>query len=1043
MTFVNLFINLKLLSMKKLTAFFVFLVFVGLQLAQAQTQTISGTVTSADDGSPLPGVTVVVKGNTQYGTVTDFDGKYTLTVPADATVLEFSFVGMKTQEVSIDGRTQIDVQMQPDVFGLDEVVVSGVASGTPKKKLSVSVSTVGEKELKEAPASNPATALQGKVAGVTIVQPGGSPGTTPAIRLRGATNLRGSSAPLIIVDGVQLSGTLADINVDDIASMEVVKGAAASALYGSRAGNGVIVITTKRGKGLAKNQTLVTYRGEYGKSNLAHVMDVSTHHFYKLKPDWNTEHRFTKYANTLIYGELPGQDNPDSIGILLSGSRVIDDDHYMDNPFGVVHDHLSEFYTGGDYYTNYISVESNLDKTNFMISYENTHQAGIVFNVNGYKRENFRMNLDHRFSDKFTFNTSNLIISTHKDNGAMDFFSLMQLQPDMNLYAKNPDGSPYRLKVDQFGTTTNPLYPLANTDSWTKRFRILSSYKFAYNFTSWLKADVQYSFEKRDDNSSWYRPVGYLTLGSYNTGGTKGAMSKSWGESFYQTLQATLNFNKQFGDWTTKFKASYLFENNRWKGFRTGGNDFSVRNIPDFSAIDQDKIWNDSYMGETIAQNIFAIADFDYKAKYIGSILYRYDGASQFGADERWHSYYRVSGAYRITEDITIPGVNELKIRAAYGTSGNRPPWNAQYETYNLSGGNVSKNTLGNSKIKPSLIKEFEVGLNAEILKRLDFEFVYSNTDAEDQFWPVPLPASVGYKYQWQNMGTLSSEAYEATLGARIITTSKLNWTANLTFTHVKQWISKLDVPPFTMGARGNSTSPGTYRIEEGAVFGELFGQRFIRSLDDLPAGWDRNDFTINSDGYVIPIGTEGTRFEHVIIDQDDAGNAINQKIGDANPDFNMTLANTVSFYGFTVYFLLDWKQGGDIYNLTNQWMYRDMRSADQDVYGLPDYQKKAFDYYQSLYNVAAPSSHFVYDGTYVKIRELSVYYEINKSFLKFFKHMRIGVQGRNLYTFTNYPGFDPEIGSYEGAGDATIQAWDEFSYPNYRTFTGSIELKF
>jgi len=173
------FINLKFLSMKKLTAFFVILVFVGLQLAQAQTQTISGKVTAADDGSPLPGVTVVVKGNTQYGTVTDFDGKYTLSAPADATVLEFSFVGMKTQDVSIDGRSQIDVQMQPDVFGLDEVVVSGVASGTPKKKLSVSVSTVGEKELKEAPAANAATALQGKVAGVPLVQPGGAPGSTP------------------------------------------------------------------------------------------------------------------------------------------------------------------------------------------------------------------------------------------------------------------------------------------------------------------------------------------------------------------------------------------------------------------------------------------------------------------------------------------------------------------------------------------------------------------------------------------------------------------------------------------------------------------------------------------------------------------------------------------------------------------------------------------------------------------------------------------------------------------------------------------------
>ncbi|NOY36597.1 MAG: SusC/RagA family TonB-linked outer membrane protein [Chlorobi bacterium] len=1029
--------------MKKLTAFFAFLVFVGLQLTQAQTQTITGTVTGSDDGSALPGVTVVVKGNIQYGTVTDFDGKYTLNAPADATVLVFSFVGMKTQDVSIDGRSEIDVVLEPDVFGLDEVVVSGVASGTPKKKLSVSVATVSEKELKEVPATSAATALQGKVAGVTVVQATGTPGSAASIRLRGATQFRGSSAPLIIVDGVQLEGTLADINVDDIATMEVVKGAAASALYGSRAGNGVIVISTKRGKGLAKNETVVTYRGEYGKSDIAHLMDVSTHHFYKLKDDWASENRYTKYAGTVIYGDSANHTNTDSIGILLAGSRQIDDDHYMDNPFGVVHNHLKEFYTGGDFYTNYISVQSNLEKTNFMISYENSEQQGVVFDAGGYNRQNFRVNIDHRFSDKFSFNTSNLIISTKTDNSNLDFFSLMQLQPDMNLNAANPDGTPYRLKVDQFGTTTNPLYPIANTDDYTYRFRLLSSYKFAYNPTPYLKFDVQYSFEKQDINRNRYQHVGYLTLGSYESGGNKGYMRKWWSNEFAQTFMATANFNKQFGDITTKAKLSYLFEQDQWKGFNTWGYDFAVRNIPDFSAIDQDKVGNASNTGEWVAENIFGILDIDYKAKYIGSFLYRYDGASQFGAEQRWHPYFRVSGAYRITEDVTIPGFDELKIRAAYGTSGSRPPWDAQYETYNLSGGNVTKNTLGNNELKPSLIKEIEVGLNAEFLKKFDFEIVYSKTDAEDQFWPVPLPASAGYKTQWQNMGTLSSKSLEATLNARLVSTSSFNWSVNLNFDRIRQWVSKLDVPPFTMGARGNSTSPGTYRIEEGGVFGMLYGERFLRSLSDLPAGEDANDYTINSDGYVIPIGTEGTRFETIVSDKDADGKPVIQNIGDANPDFHVNFTNTITVKGFTLYVLLDWKQGGDIYNLTNQWMYRDMRSADQDVYGLPANQKKAYDYYQSLYNVAAPSSHFVYDGTYVKVREASIYYTIDKQFFNFFKHLRIGVQGRNLFTFTNYKGFDPEIGSTEGSGDATIQAWDEFRYPNFRTVTGSIEFKF
>ena len=299
-------------------------------------------------------------------------------------------------------------------------------------------------------------------------------------------------------------------------------------------------------------------------------------------------------------------------------------------------------------------------------------------------------------------------------------------------------------------------------------------------------------------------------------------------------------------------------------------------------------------------------------------------------------------------------------------------------------------------------------------------------------------------------MGTLSSDVFEATFGAKIINSQHFNWDLNVTFDRIRQTVTKLNVAPFTMGARGNSTSPGAYYIAEGFVFGTIFGERFLRSMDDMADQLQRTgseqtiaDYTINSDGYVIPAGTEGTSYEKIVVQTDDEGNALNQQIGDANPDFRFGFANTFTFYGFTLYALLDWKQGGDIYNLTNQWMFRDNIGAEMDMYGVPDYQKKTYDYYQSIYNVASPSSHFVEDGTYVKLRELSFYYSINKEFFNFFKSLRIGVIGRNLITWTNYSGYDPELGSSEGAGDSTVQAWDDFQYPNYRTFSGSIELKF
>lgn len=944
---------------------------------------------------------------------------------------------------------------------MEEVVVSGVASGTPRKKLSVTVARIDEKDLKEVPATSVAGALQGKIAGVKIVQGSGRPGSAASIRLRGATAIRGSQAPLIILDGVLLEGTLADINVDDIASMEVVKGAAASALYGSRAGNGVIVISTLRGKGLALNQTVVTIRNEFGEQRIAKKYPVATHHPYTLADDWATENRYTKYKGVVMYGDLPAHTNNDSIGVLVSGSRNLDPDHFMDNPYGVVYDQLADFYKPGTFSTNYVSVASNTEKTNFMASFENSKQQGVVFAADGYKRQNFRLNIDHQFTDKFKFSTSNLVIKSYSDQSDMDFFSLLHLLPDMNLHAKNPDGSDYRLRVDQFGTTENPLYALNNTDDYDERNRIISSYNLQYIPVPWLTLEGQYSFEKQNNYEGFYRAKGYITLGSYETGGTDGQMWKRSVQQLAQTVQLTANFNKQFGDFTTKAKFSYLYEDNHYERFRTGSRIFSVTGIPRFDVLDQSAAWNDSWEWDIRAENIFGILDVDYKSKYIGSFLYRYDGASQFGADERWNPYFRVSGAYRITEDVTIPGIDELKIRAAYGTSGNRPPWNAQYETFNIEGGSPVKIQLGNSKLKPSTIKEMEIATNIEFLKRFEAELIYSKTDAEDQFWPVPLAASQGYRWQWLNMGTLTSWSYEATLGASVFESKDFSWRANITWDKNYTKITKLDVAPFTMGATGNTGDPGSFLIEEGAIFGEVTGQKFIRSMDEMAsqiallsdageayADMTINDFTLNSDGYVIVNGTEGTILESITILKDEDGNAKAVVIGDANADFNLTFSNNINYKGFSLYLLLDWKKGGDIYNLTNQWNYRDLVAADQDMFGKPENEKKAFDYYQSIYNVAAHSSHFVEDGTYIKIREMSLYYSVNKELLGnltngFLKELRLGVIGRNLYTFTNYSGFDPEIGSDEGYGDVTLNAYDEFDYPNYRTISGSIQIKF
>lgn len=354
-----------------------------------------------------------------------------------------------------------------------------------------------------------------------------------------------------------------------------------------------------------------------------------------------------------------------------------------------------------------------------------------------------------------------------------------------------------------------------------------------------------------------------------------------------------------------------------------------------------------------------------------------------------------------------------------------------------------------------------EVAMNAEFLNMFSFELIYAMTDAEDQHWQVPLAAAQGFKTQWQNMGTLSTTSWEATLGAELVHSKNFDWNLNATFDRNRMVVSKLNVAPFTTGARGNADDPGSFYITEGSVFGTYSGERFLRSMTDMAEqiallgeageryeGISLEEYTLNSDGYVIPVGTEGTLNEVPVKQYKEDGTPATVTIGDANSDYNIAIANTIRIFDFTIYALFDLKKGGDIYNLTNQWMYRDNRAYDMDQYGKPANQKKAIDYYKALYNVNTYNNHFVEDGTYLKLRELAVYYSMNKSLLSkipnsFIESVRIGFIGRNLLTISNYKGFDPEVGSTEGNGDSTIQSWDEFNYPNFKTLSGTIEIKF
>lgn len=1035
---------------KLLSLLAVLLLLHGLVFAQA---ILKGNIVD-NDGNPIPDVSVTIKG-TQTGTTTDAQGHFTITI-ADRTtkpIIILSAIGFKETAVEIYKQISLTVVLQrTEGTLLSEVIVSGVAGATSKKKITVSITKISEDRLSVVPAQSMVSALSGKVAGIKSSSPSGQPGGGTDLQLRADNNLNNVSAkPLILIDGVILTGSLSDINADDVESMEVVKGAAASALYGSRAGNGVIAITTKRGSRLKLNTNQITIRNEVGFQKLAKQLPLATHHPYKLASDWEQyKGQYTKFDGVIYpQGYTGGGYNPG-----ISGNRAIDADHYVDNDYGVNNNQQDEFYKTGVSYTNFAAVSSRSEKTNIYTSFENSAQGGIVEFTGGYKRQNFRFNLDQQIAPWLKLSTSNLFISTvtnYPGSEGSAFFNIVLAEPDADLRAPNPDGQPFYLRMNQFnGLTTNPIYNVYKQERQDKNRRWIGNYAANLKLSSWANLDVSQSLEMINYRYTSYNPKDTWkatggTNATFQMSYTNGSLFKYSDESNTKNTQATLNLSQKFGQLDVKGKLSYLFENRYFESFSTGASQFVYNDIPRFANFTSIST-ADSYIEEEKAQNYFSILSLGWKDKLLFDGMFRYDGSSLFGPDARWNSYYRLSGAYRITQDVKIPGIDELKLRAAYGTAGIRPGFNWQYEVFSLANGVATPGQKGNRNLKPSKTAETEIGLNVDFLKKFNFEAVYAQSITKDQFINVPLIPFVndGYPTQWQNAGTVKSNTLELSLGANWFKSKTFNWSSNIVFSRIRQKITELPIAPYLYGGTDFGAQQMFY-VKAGENYGVMYGTDWVTSFDQmakqLPAGKTIENYEQNADGYIIDKGTQGTPNERAIRLLDKNGNTWYGKIGDGNSDFNMGISNTITYKGILLYFLIDIKSGGDIYNAKGQWISRDFRNEKMDMSNVPQTEKKTYDYYINFYNTNIINKYWVEDGSYIKLRELAVGYSIPQSSLSFLKNAFKGITakiiGRNLLTFTKYSGYDPEVGSVRLPYDGV------YKYPNFRNIAFSLSFDF
>ena len=412
--------------------------------------------------------------------------------------------------------------------------------------------------------------------------------------------------------------------------------------------------------------------------------------------------------------------------------------------------------------------------------------------------------------------------------------------------------------------------------------------------------------------------------------------------------------------------------------------------------------------------------------------------------------------------------VNEFKLRWSLGTAGRRPGFSAQYETYSVGGGTITPVTLGNKDLKPQRSTENEFGLDMVLFNIASVGVTYANTISEDQLLSVPLPKAGGFSSQWQNAGTLESNTWETYLEVPIINNDEIGWDLRFNVDRTRMEITQLDRPAY----RSNY-----FYFRDGEVFGAFYGAKWATTCDDLPSGVPCDQFQVNDDGLLVWTGSAGytdgiasdlwgTESDGQTGDdvfqwgmpirmfgecstrrQGDPGCKDFLYLGNSTPDLNLSFVNSLRWRGLSLYALFDGEFGADIYNQTRQWAYRENRSGDQDQFGKPGGMKKPVAYYQRLYNTNAMNAWFVEEGTFVKLRELSLRYSLNPDWLDtIFRGRVTGAEvnliGRNLLTWTDYTGYDPEVGNSSGGSDA-IGRIDVYQYPNYRTLTASLQLVF
>lgn len=1012
--------------------FVLLMFFISVDFAVAQERSISGTVTSAEEGA-LPGVNVLVKGTTT-GTVTDMDGNYRISVPSGESVLVFSSIGYTSEEITVGNQSTINVDLVPDIQSLSEVVVVGY--GTQERaKVTGAISSVSSKEISELPVPSFDAALQGRAAGVTVTN-SGSPGVNPQIRIRGIGTV-GNNDPLYVIDGLPAGGLNA-INPNDIESIEVLKDASAAAIYGSRAANGVVLVTTKKG---SAGKTTVNVDSYYGVQNAWKQLDLLN------------RNQYLDYGRDL-------QSN--------AGEPIPQRFDALGEFAGVDTDWQDAMFRSAPMQEHNLSLSGGTENAKFLVSGGYFQQDGIMLGT-GFERFSFRANTDFKVHDRVSIGQTLTIAHTDRQvepfsGGRSQIEHMIKSVPYIPVYDPNRLGGfrgPDRVDGSD---AENPVMNATLRRNNIMDLKLLGSAYVDVNIIEGLKYKFLLGLDMNYGRNRNFTPQ--FNSGDFHQNPTTDLSDQR--STFVSPLISNqLTYNKSFGQHTFDVTAvaerqTTRFENATASGENPITSDIEVLNgyvNPNVGGTENESALI-SYLGRI---------NYDFDGKYLLGASIRFDGGSRFGPGNKWGSFPAFSAGWRISEEAFMQDLtflSDLKLRGSYGESGNWNIGDYRYQAtingnfnYNFNG-NLQPastiNALANTDIRWETTKMTNIGFDLGLFEdRFRASFEYFKNVTEDMLLGVPIPPSLGYDVApVANVGTVENSGIEITAGFGQ-NSGDFQWSVDGNVSFINNELSSLGIGNTIFGP-GFEGDPVSY-TEEGQPIAYFYGWEVEgifqsneeaqgaprQNLPDDLADYDPTSHTAAGDIRFRDLNDDG------VINADDRTN-----IGHFLPDMTYGLNASANWKGFDLTLFLQGVSGNEILN-TNLYDLEGMtRLFNAGTAVLDRWTPQNTDTNVPRAVTSDPnrnsriSTRYIEDGSYMRIKNLTIGYSLPSTVLSsfgngFISNLRVYVSSQNLLTITNYSGYDPEVGVRTGLDASLATGVDYGQFPQARTFLAGIQIGF